>query len=368
MWRLGGKKSDFKLGSGVRFDWQHSIRVLPNGDYGSTTTRAAPPVRKASRAITVRLDEQAKTATLVSAFKHPRGLLSASQGNVETLPNGNLFVGWGSQRWFTEFSPTGQVVFDGRIARGNDNYRAFRYPWTGTPATPPKVVASADGGKVTARVSWNGATKVARWELLAGADAEHARAGRPGGQAGFETAVTAKRPRALVALRGYDAAGERARRPARRSSPPAERCGAALAAGGAVALLAAARRLRGGGLAFPLPGTRPLRRGPRSASAAPRRTAIGEVRVTGSRSGRHGGRLRAHSDGNGASFVVSTAVPAGRAGAPVRLARARPTASIGRRPRRSRTRPASCRASAAAACSAPRRARTSRRPRSPSPA
>ena len=83
--------------------------------------------------LTLRLDEQAKTATLVSAFKHPRELLSASQGNVETLPNGNVFVGWGSQRWFTEFDAKGNVVFDGHLARGNDNYRAFRYPWTGTP-------------------------------------------------------------------------------------------------------------------------------------------------------------------------------------------------------------------------------------------
>ena len=82
---------------------------------------------------TIRLDEQAKTATLVRAFKHPLGLLSASQGNVETLPNGNLFVGWGSQRWFTEFDAQGNVVFDGRLARGNDNYRAFRYPWAGRP-------------------------------------------------------------------------------------------------------------------------------------------------------------------------------------------------------------------------------------------
>ena len=110
MWRLGGKKSDFKLGPGVRFDWQHSIRALPDGTYRIYDNSAAPPVRKASRAITVRLDERAKTATLVSAFKHPRNLLSANQGNVETLPNGNLFVGWGSQRWFTEFSPTGEVA------------------------------------------------------------------------------------------------------------------------------------------------------------------------------------------------------------------------------------------------------------------
>ncbi len=167
IWKLGGKDSTFKLGKGVRFDWQHTARQQADGTINIYDNSAAPPTRKNSRVLNVRLDEQAKTATLVKAFKHPLGLLSASQGNVETLPNGNLFVGWGSQRWFTEFDARGNVVFDGRIARGNDNYRAFRYPWVATPSTPPKVVATADSGKVTARVSWNGATEVARWELWA---------------------------------------------------------------------------------------------------------------------------------------------------------------------------------------------------------
>jgi hypothetical protein len=206
MWRLGGKKSDFKLGPGVRFDWQHSIRVLPNGDLRIYDNSAAPPVRKASRAITVRLDEQAGRATLVSAFRHPRKLLSANQGNVETLPNGNLFVGWGSQRWFTELSPTGEVLFDGHIARGNDNYRAFRYPWSAKPYAPPRLSATASDGKVTAYVSWNGATDVTRWELLGGAS-EGALA--PIGSAtkdGFETALRAD-AHPFVAVRAYDAAG-----------------------------------------------------------------------------------------------------------------------------------------------------------------
>ena len=133
IWKLGGKDSTFKLGKGVRFDWQHSARQQADGTINIYDNSAAPPTRKNSRVLNVRLDEQAKTATLVKAFKHPLGLLSASQGNVETLPNGNLFVGWGSQRWFTEFDAQGNVVFDGRIARGNDNYRAFRYPWVGHP-------------------------------------------------------------------------------------------------------------------------------------------------------------------------------------------------------------------------------------------
>lgn len=208
LWTLGGKNSTFKLGKGVRFDWQHTARQQPDGTINIYDNSAAPPTRKSSRVINVRLDEQAKTATLVRAFKHPLGLLSASQGNVETLPNGNVFVGWGSQRWFTEFDAQGNVVFDGRIARGNDNYRAFRYPWAGYPINPPQVVATAEDGKVSARVSWNGATDVARWELLGGANPG---ALAPIGSApygGFETAVSGNGTPAVVALRAYDATGK----------------------------------------------------------------------------------------------------------------------------------------------------------------
>src|SRR3954471_13069896 len=78
IWRLGGKKSNFKLGPGVRFDWQHSIRAQPDGTYKLYDNSAAPPVRKASRVLTLKLDTHAMTATLVSAFTHPRKLLSSS--------------------------------------------------------------------------------------------------------------------------------------------------------------------------------------------------------------------------------------------------------------------------------------------------
>src|SRR5829696_6087443 len=56
--------------------------------------------------------------------------------------------------------------------------------------------------------------------------------------------------------------------------------------------------------AYPSPGT--ISAGPRtqiSLRGAPARR-LGRIRVRGSRSGRHRGRLRAHSDGQGASFVL----------------------------------------------------------------
>src|SRR5439155_194991 len=32
IWRLGGKKSDFRMGKGTVFNWQHDAQRLPNGD------------------------------------------------------------------------------------------------------------------------------------------------------------------------------------------------------------------------------------------------------------------------------------------------------------------------------------------------
>ena len=228
----------------------------PTARYKLYDNSAAPPVRKNSRVLTLKLDEQAKTATLVSAFTHPRELLSASQGNVETLPNGNTFVGWGSQRCFTEF--------DARPARSSST--------AASPAATTTTARSATRGSARPahaaegrrrqpaaatsprRVSWNGATEVARWELLGGADADAlAPVGSDGLRTGFETAVTATSAPALVALRAYDAAGNvlvtsAPVKPARRSAPGFAGAGGLL--GGELAAgrvdVAAARQPHGG--------------------------------------------------------------------------------------------------------------------------
>jgi hypothetical protein len=54
-----------------------------------------------------------------------------------------------------------------------NSYREYRFPWNATPATPPAVVASSASGSGTTQfaVSWNGATGVLSWQVLAGASA-----------------------------------------------------------------------------------------------------------------------------------------------------------------------------------------------------
>ena len=41
----------------------------------------------------VEIDEEAMTASLVREYNHPRVLGAAHEGNMQVLPNGNVFVG-----------------------------------------------------------------------------------------------------------------------------------------------------------------------------------------------------------------------------------------------------------------------------------
>ncbi|MBE2320645.1 aryl-sulfate sulfotransferase [Solirubrobacter sp. CPCC 204708] len=186
LWRLGGKRSDFRQDAGTRFFEQHDVRPGPD-DTLTLFDNARRGHR--SRALTVRLD--GRRARLVASRTHPLDLHASTQGGVQPLPDGHTFVGWGSQRWFTEFDAAGRVVFDGRLARGMDSYRAYRAAWVGTPKTRP--VAVRRGKRL--HVSWNGATQVAAWVVN----------GRRYPRTGFETRLPAPSARAVV--RAVDAAG-----------------------------------------------------------------------------------------------------------------------------------------------------------------
>jgi hypothetical protein len=169
LWRLGGKRSDFQMGPGTRFAWQHDARHLDEGRRISIyDNRAAPPVGPHSRALVIALDRRNRYARLVREYVHPRKLLSPFMGNAQMLPNGNVVVGWGGLPYVTEFREGGGVDFDARLPRGGQNYRAFRLPWIGRPDRPPRMVPAGPRGRRRLYVSWNGATQVAEWRLEVG--------------------------------------------------------------------------------------------------------------------------------------------------------------------------------------------------------
>jgi Arylsulfotransferase (ASST) len=190
LWRLGGRRSTFKLAPGAATAFQHDPRELPDGDISEFDNGASPKVHAQSRAVVLSLDRQHATATLVSQFTHTPPLLSESQGSVQALANGDWFVGWGQEPYFSEFGPEGQLLFDAHLPAHDRSYRAFRSSWTGMPAHPPALAFQPAGaGPATVYASWNGATLVSSWRVLAGGTPATLVPVAQVARSGFETAI-----------------------------------------------------------------------------------------------------------------------------------------------------------------------------------
>jgi Arylsulfotransferase (ASST) len=214
IWRLGGKRSDFEMGPGTRFAFQHDARRLPDGtvsifDNGSLVfENGTPKAVEESRGIVLGLDERKMKATLVREYTHPDKQYADAAGNMQVLPNGNVFVGWGRGLAISEFSEDGEMLFDATLLRKNESYRAFRFSWSARPSDQPAAVAErVSEEEVRVYASWNGATEVATWEILA---ARHQGRLKSLGQVprnGFETAMVVRTSDPYVAVRAKDSSG-----------------------------------------------------------------------------------------------------------------------------------------------------------------
>ncbi len=223
LWRLGGKRSDFRMEPGTRFAWQHDVRRQPDGTITVFDNDADhPQPGRESRVLVLRVDERRHTATLVRSYAHPQPLLSTSQGNGQFLPDGHLVVGWGSQPYVTEFDPAGHVLLDLRFGSGGaDSYRAYRFPWRGSPSERPALAVEVGGGGTTVYASWNGATEVASWRVLGGVDRQHLAPVATAPRTGFETAVPVVSAAHFFAVEALDAGGRMLGRSLPRKAPPA---------------------------------------------------------------------------------------------------------------------------------------------------
>jgi len=209
LWRLGGKKSDFEMGPGTRSAWQHDARRHEDGIITHFDNGAHPKVRDQSRGIVIGIDEEKMSATLLQEYTSPEKLLTTSQGNVQLLPNGNVFIGWGSAPFISEYSYEGKLLFDARFPPDVESYRAFRFPWKGDPTDTPAVVAeSGSDEEVTLYASWNGATEVAAWEVLAGPHPGQLESVESFPRDGFETAMSVQTSHPYVAVQARDRSGQ----------------------------------------------------------------------------------------------------------------------------------------------------------------
>jgi Arylsulfotransferase (ASST) len=210
LWRLGGEESSFKMGPGTRTAWQHDGRILPDGEVTFFDDGSNPPIHRQSRAVRIALDFNTREARLLSAYTHPDPpLLAASQGNMQTLANGDAVVGYGGLPAISEYAPDGSLLFDAHLPFDMSFYRAFRFPWSGQPLSPPAVLADLNntGEETIVHASWNGATDVASWRVLAGERRESLKPQTTIAASGFESSTILPEKHPYVAVQALDSAG-----------------------------------------------------------------------------------------------------------------------------------------------------------------
>jgi hypothetical protein len=144
-----------------------------------------------------------------SDFEMGPGTQSAFQGNMQFLPNSNVLIGWGSGPFISEFSHEGELLFEARFPPDGESYRAFRFPWSGHPTDEPAVaVEQGPDDKLKLYASWNGATEVATWEVLAGPRQSRLEPVGSVPRDGFETAMLVQTSHSYVAVRAKDRLGQ----------------------------------------------------------------------------------------------------------------------------------------------------------------
>ena len=202
IWRLGGKQSSFQLAGNLNFSSQHDARFVAE----NSTTTIISMFDNASDGVTntanfsegklIAINNETMTATLLQTYGAPDplgGLLSASQGNLQQLPNGNAFIGWGSNAFISESTADGTPIFYARLAlTGALHYRSFKFNFTSTPSDRPALYTYAldDSASTAYYVSWNGATEVASWSFYSGSAPDNLTLVGNTRKNGFETVGT----------------------------------------------------------------------------------------------------------------------------------------------------------------------------------
>jgi hypothetical protein len=207
-WRIGGKVPSFRMGAGTGTAYQHDARWQADHTITIFDNGAVPKAHPYSRAIHERIDFKHRTVSLVSRDVRTPTLLSGSQGDNQVLANGNWFVGWGEDPYFTEFNVAGQMVFDAHLPYPAQIYRSYRFEWNAVPAAVPAIVLKTAPGATSVYASWNGATGVRVWRILAGASPASLSTIAEVPSSGFETATTVPSEAPVFAVQAIGAAGE----------------------------------------------------------------------------------------------------------------------------------------------------------------
>ena len=224
VWQLSGDGSgDFSIpDTAAQFSWQHDARFLPGNkismfdDACCTSYDYVPPDTTPSHGLILSLDLVNHKASLVSSYYHDPQLNSSSQGNTLSLSNGNIFVGYGGNGYYTEFSgagnnesmPSVNSLYNTQMPGTNISYRSYRDIWVGTPNYPPVIVVKEVNNQTIVFASWNGSTETQGWLLYAGLSSVTLNLVASEMKNGFETAITSANNGPFFQVQAVDVNGQ----------------------------------------------------------------------------------------------------------------------------------------------------------------
>ena len=167
---------DLSEGAATGISMQHHARFLKENSTLTLFNNGVSPGRTdyQSKGMMIGIDVQAMRAKVRHEYLSPHKIGSESRGSMQVLDNNHVLLGYGVNAGWSEFSTKGDLLCDVHFGPESGfgteevwSYRVLKRNWIGQPKTPLNIVRK---GK-DIYVSWNGATEVAIWALLA-ADAD----------------------------------------------------------------------------------------------------------------------------------------------------------------------------------------------------
>lgn len=230
LWKLGGlpglTTSNFEL-QGFNFSFQHHARFLEskephielisfydNSAHGTENKNGKTvSYNSHSSGKIIEVDTLHWTARAVFVGVPPDNLLSKSQGSTQVLPDGHVVVGWGSEGALTEYDSEANPIFhayvdSGLLGEKAQNYRAFKFNWTGFPEEAIAVYSEQILDSTSVYVSWNGDTETRTWKFYSVEKGEKTYIGESN-RSGFETVfVVDQKVLGHIVVEAYNGSGE----------------------------------------------------------------------------------------------------------------------------------------------------------------
>ncbi len=171
---------------------------------------AVPKVHPQSRAIVLAINPQAKTDTLLADYEHSSPELSSgSQGSVADAPGRRHVRRLGRGAVLLGIRRRWAAAVRRALARLLPVIPRVSIPLDGDTREPPAGRGERADAKapVTVYASWNGATEVTSWRVLAGPTPTRLTPAASAAKNGFETALLTPGPESYVAVQALNSAG-----------------------------------------------------------------------------------------------------------------------------------------------------------------